>query len=292
MSFLRSLDTPQKLVKIMAPELMSSTFPQAQDLVTQRRERGLDRAIADSLTLAWRNLLRLSRLPAVLISVVLFPIIFLSGFLLAFQRLMMGQGLDYVQYLVPIITLQAMFFAAMGSATTLAGDLESGMILRCRALPISRVAVLGGLMLAYLVRAVIATAILITFAHVYGFRFHGNLLAILAYFSLTLLFTAVAVAGYAVLALKLRRPDVVNAFLIVPYTPLLLLSTGFSPAENFPVWLRPVVAYQPVSRVADALRALANGTEIWLSGLWALGWLVLLLVVLWAWAVQLYKQVS
>ncbi|MEO0824496.1 MAG: ABC transporter permease [Cyanobacteria bacterium J06635_15] len=264
----------------------------AQTLIAQRREAGIDRAIADSLTITWRNLIRLSRLPAVIVSVVLFPVIFLSGFLLSFQRLMAGQGIDYVQYLLPIITLQAMFFAAMGAAVALANDMESGMVQRCRAMPISRIAILGGLVLAYLVRAVIATAILLTFAHVYGFRFQTGILSILGYFALTLLFTATMVMGYAVFALKLRQPALVNALLIVPYTPLLLLSTGFSPADNFPVWLQPVVSLQPVSRTADALRALANGTDLLVPALWAVGWLVGLLLLLSAIAVRLYRQVS
>lgn len=264
----------------------------AQTLIAQRREAGVDRAIADSLTITWRNLIRLSRLPAVIISVVLFPIIFLSGFLLTFQRLMATQGINYVQYLLPIITLQAMFFAAMGAAVTLATDMESGMVQRCRAMPISRIAVLGGLVLAYLVRATIATTILLTFAHIYGFRFQAGLLSVLGYFALTLLFTAAAVMGYAVFALTLRQPALVNALLIVPYTPLLLLSTGFSPADNFPMWLRPLVSLQPVSRTADALRALANGTAWVEPTLWAVAWLGGLLLLLSAIAVRLYRQVS
>jgi ABC-2 type transport system permease protein len=263
---------------------------QAQHLVAQRREDGFKRAIADSATIAWRNLIRLTRLPAVVASVVLFPIIFLSGFLLSFQRLMGEQGLNYVQYLVPIITLQAMFFTAMGAATTLASDMETGMLQRCRAMPISRLAPLGGLVLAYLVRAVIATTILVSFAHVYGFRFHGGLLGLSAYYGLTLLFTAVAVTGYAVFALALGSPNLVNALLIVPYTPLLLLSTGFSPAENFPDWLQPIVAWQPVSRTADALRALAAGEPALGVSLVAMVWLLGIGGVMGWWAMGLYGR--
>ncbi|MUL39470.1 ABC transporter permease [Gloeocapsopsis dulcis] len=264
----------------------------AQTLVKLRHESGISRAISDSLLIAWRNLIRLSRTPAVIVSVLLFPILFFSGFLLAFERLMSFQGIDYVQYLVPIITLQAMFFTAMGSAVTLAKDIKTGMLQRCRAMPISRAAVLGGLILAYLVRAIAATIILLTFAHLYGFRFQTSFIAVLGYLALTLLFTTTAVAGYAVFALVLRQPDLVNSLLIVPYAPLLLLSTGFSPAENFPQWLQPIVQVQPVSYTAAALRALVNGTELLIPLLLSLVWLIGLLIVFGLIAVRLYQWVS
>lgn len=260
-------------------------------MVTTRRETGIQPAISDSLAIGWRNLIRLSRTPSAIVSVLLFPIIFLSCFLFAFQRFMVAQGINYIQYLVPIITLQAIFFTAMGAAVTLAKDVESGMIQRCRAMPISRVAILGGLMIAYLVRTVIATAILLLFAHIYGFRFETNVFSVIGYFGLAVLFGATAIAGYAALALKVRQLDLVQSLLIVPYAPFLLLSTGFSPAQNFPNWLQPFVQHQPVSYTAAALRAFSTsgqdlltplmGTLLWLSGL-----LVLLCFI----AVRLYKR--
>jgi ABC-2 type transport system permease protein len=260
----------------------------AQQIVKLRGRSGVKRAIVDSCIIAWRNLLRFSRLPAVLASVIVFPILFLSGFVLAFGQLMGTQGINYIQYLVPIITLQAMFFTAMGAALTLANDIKSGMLQRCRVMPISRIAVFGGLLIAYLVRAVIATMILVSFAHLYGFRFQVGFLSVIAYILLTLIFTTTAISGYAILALWLRQIDLVNSFLIVPYAPLLLLSSGFSPAENFPSWLQPFVRFQPVSQTAAALRAIANGENPTEPLLWALVWLLGLLVIFSVVVVRLY----
>ncbi|MGB3572782.1 MAG: hypothetical protein WBA01_12115, partial [Phormidesmis sp.] len=77
----------------------------------------------------------------------------------------------------------------------------------------------------------------------------------------------------------------------IPYVPLLLLSNGFSPTENFPTWLQPIVRYQPVSVTCDALRSLVAGTPdslplffyslIWLMGLW---------ILLGIWAEKAYKR--
>lgn len=265
----------------------------ARHLVAAHRESGIQYAIADSWAIGWRNLLRLSRTPAAIIAVLVFPIVFLTCFLFTFQRFMAVQDIDYIQYLVPIIALQAVFFTAMSAALTLSRDVKVGMAQRCRSMPISRVAVLGGLLIAYLVRALLATIILLLFAHLYGFRFQTGILSILGFLGLTLLFTAASVTGYSVLALKIRNPDLVQSLLIVPYAPLLLLSSGFTPAENFPTWLQPFVLHQPVSYTAAALRAFANsGQDLLLPLLWSLLWLTGLLFLFGWLSVRLYQQVS
>ncbi len=262
----------------------------AQQMIAQRQETGWQRAIDDSLLITGRNLIRLKRNPIVIVAIAIFPMVFLLGFWIVGQKLMAAQGVTYIQYLVPVINLQTLFFTGLGSAIMLAKDIETGMMERCRAMPISRVAVVTGLVLAYMVRAIVATVILLIVAWGLGFRFQGSALALLGYFSLVIIFTAACITGYSILALKLRDPDLVNAVSIIPYTPLLLLSNGFSPTENFPGWLQPFVRYQPVSITCDALRALVEGSGA--SGaLYAasLLWLLTLLIVLGVWSIRLYK---
>lgn len=265
----------------------------AQQMIAQRQETGWRRAIDDSLLITGRNLLRLKRNPIVIVAIAIFPMVFLLGFWIVGQKLMAAQGIDYIQYLVPIINLQALFFSGLGSAVMLAKDIETGMMQRCRAMPISRVAVVAGLVMAYMVRALLATLILLLVAYGLGFRFQGGLVALLGYFTLVITFTATCITGYSIMALKLRSPTLVEAVAIIPYTPLLLLSNGFSPTENFPDWLQPVVRYQPVSVTCDALRSLIVGSPD--SGplfIASAVWLLALLVGLGVWSVRLYKKLS
>ncbi|MGB7485348.1 MAG: ABC transporter permease, partial [Phormidesmis sp.] len=249
----------------------------AQQMIVQRQETGWKRALGDSLLITGRNLIRLKRNPIVIVAVAIFPIVFLAGFWLVGQKLMANQGVNYIQYLVPVINLQALFFSGLGSALMFAKDIESGMMNRCRVMPISRIATIAGLVMAYMVRALLATLVLLIVASaVFGFRFQGSLLAGLGYLILIVIFTATCITGYSILAIRLRRPDLVNSVAIIPYVPLLLLSNGFSPTENFPTWLQPIVRYQPVSVTCDALRSLVAGTPdslplffyslIWLMG--------------------------
>lgn len=263
----------------------------AQAMIGQRQETGWKRAIHDSLLITGRNLIRLKRNPIVVVAIAIFPMVFLLGFWIVGQKLMAAQGVNYIQYLVPIINLQALFFAGLGSAIMLATDIDTGMMKRCRVMPISRVAVIAGLVMAYLVRSLLATVVLLCVAYPLGFRFYGNAAEWLGYLSLVITFTAVCIIGYSVLALKLRNPSLVNAVAIIPYTPLLLLSNGFSPTENFPSWLQPIVRYQPVSVTCDALRSLVEGSAA--SGILfiqSLTWLVALGLGLGIWSVRLYKQ--
>lgn len=251
----------------------------ARQMVKKQQRSSIYRAFADSLIIGRRNLILLGRFPAAIVSIVLIPTLFLSGFLLTFERLMLVQGINYVQYLLPIIIIQAMFFTAMGSAINLASDLQIGMVQRCRAMPVSRLAVFGGLLIAYLVRGAISATILIYLAHFYGFRFQTGWLSIVGFMALILLFTTTAIAGYAVLTLIFKEPELVNSLSLVPYAPLLLLSTGFSPAENFPSWLQPIVRNQPISHIANALRSLAASDEFLHPLLWSLAWLLGVLAI-------------
>ena len=265
----------------------------AHEMVARRKETGWRRAVEDSWLITGRNLIRLKRNPIVIVAIAIFPMVFLLGFWIIGQKLFAAQGIDYLQYLLPIVNLQALYFAGLGSAIMLAKDIESGMMQRCRAMPISRVAVVAGLVAAYVVRGLLATMVLMAIAYALGFRFSGGLIAAIGYLILVLMFTATCIMGYSVLALKLRRPTLVDAVAIIPYTPLVLMSNGFSPTENFPAWLQPIVRYQPVSVTCDALRALVAGSEgslalfgasfLWLGGL---------LFLLGMWSVRLYRRLG
>ena len=272
------------------PAFQGDVSTLATAMIAQRKETGWKRAINDSLLITGRNLIRLQRNPIVIVAIAIFPMVFLLGFWIVGQKLMAADGVNYIQYLVPIINLQALFFAGLGSAIMLAKDIETGMIERCRAMPISRVAIIAGLVLAYMVRALLATLILLAVAYGLGFRFLSGPLALLGYFSLVMLFTVTCITGYSILALKLRSPTLVDAVAIIPYTPLLLLSNGFSPTKNFPEFLQPIVRHQPVSVTCDALRALVEGAagsgSLYLASFL---WLVTLWIALGVWSVRLYK---
>ena len=102
----------------------------------------------------WRNSVRLSRNSASLVSALVIPGVFMLAFWAVFGHAASRSGFDYALFLMAASMFQAVMFAAGGSAMALAVDVESGLLGRMRAMPIHAMVVIGGRMLADLVRSI------------------------------------------------------------------------------------------------------------------------------------------
>jgi ABC-2 type transport system permease protein len=222
-------------------------------------ERGVEAALRHGGLVAGRNVLVSVRHPRTVAAALVFPLIFFFGFLAVLRRSLEARGVDYEQYLPPIVVIQAMFFTGMSSAAVLADDRLRGLLDRCRSLPINRWAPLVGRVAADLARAAVSVAVLLAAALAVGFRFEAGAVAAVGFVLVALLFAVVACAGFGAVGLAARKPEAAIPTLMLPYLVLLMCSTGFVPVEGFPGWLQPVVRWQPVSLTAEALRALAGG---------------------------------
>ncbi|MFY1632862.1 ABC transporter permease [Solwaraspora sp. WMMB335] len=234
----------------------------------------------DSAILAGRHLRLMSRRPASVLGAVVLPLVFALLFFTVFGRVMQRAGIDYVFYLLPAVITQASFFTAMSSAILAAEDVTGGALRRLRAMPVGRAAPVLGLLGAEVARAALSIGVLVPLALALGFRFRGGPAATVGFVLFFLCFAAVLCTCFIALGLSLRRVEAVQAAVNLIYFPFLLLSTAFAPASAFPAWLRPVVEHQPVSRIVDAARALADtGAGTALPVLIAAAWLGGLLVV-------------
>jgi ABC-2 type transport system permease protein len=222
-------------------------------------ERGAGPALRHGGLVAARNVRVAVRNPRSVLATVVFPLIFFFGFLAVFRRTLEARGLDYEQYLPPIVVIQAMFFTGLASAAALADDRLRGLLERCRSLPINRWAPLVGRVAADVGRAAVSIAVLLAAATAIGFRFEAGPVAAAGFVAVALLFAVAACAAFGAVGLAAPDPQAVLPTLALPYLVLLMLSTGFVPVEGFPGWLQPVVRWQPVSLTAEALRALAAG---------------------------------
>lgn len=224
-----------------------------------RRESSMAAGLVDGRLLMARNITLLARNPASIGSIVVFPLIFLFGFFAVLGRSVERLGIDYQQYLPPVIVVRAMFFTGISSAYFLADDRATGMLERLRSMPLHRGAVIVGRVGADGVRAIVSMIVVLIAATVLGFRFQAGLGPALGFVGLVLLFALTVSAGCAVVGLTARNAEAASSTLLLPYLPLLMLSTGFVPLESFPGWIQPFVEWQPVSLTVDALRALADG---------------------------------
>ncbi|RBL87665.1 ABC transporter permease, partial [Streptomyces cavourensis] len=109
---------------------------------------GVVQSVRDSLVVAKRNLIRMSRIPEMLLFGVIQPVMFVVLFTYVFGGSMnIGGTTDpnvYKNFLMAGIFAQTVTFATAGSAAGIADDMQKGLVDRFRSLPMARGAVLTG----------------------------------------------------------------------------------------------------------------------------------------------------
>jgi len=235
--------------------------------------------LTQSWVLALRAVTLLRRDSAEMSGAVIAPLVFFAGFYVPMRGVMEQRGIDYVQWLPPIVVLQSMLFVAMSSADAIAADVQQGMFNRFRTMPLARLAPVAGRLGADLCRALLSFAAAIGTATAFGFRFRAGPGAAVGFLLLTVAFALCLSVGCIALGLVVGNPEHTASAMLVPQLLLTMLYTGFTPVTGFPGWIRPFVRDQPVSQAADALRALAAGGPTAHPVLVTSAWLVALLVV-------------
>ncbi|HNP57583.1 MAG TPA: ABC transporter permease [Gordonia sp. (in: high G+C Gram-positive bacteria)] len=215
-------------------------------------------AVTDTLLLAKRSIVLMSRRPISIIGAVVMPVMFATLFFTIFGRVMERAGMDFAQYLLPAIIMQAVFFSAMSGSVWAAEDASSGMSSRLRAMPIARSAPVIALLAGETVRGLFGSAILIAIGYAVGFRLETGVFGALALIGIIVVASVAIVLPYLVLGYALADPEATQAIGGVIYFPLLLVSTLFVPKRAYPGWLQPIVQNQPLSRVTEAMRAVST----------------------------------
>lgn len=200
------------------------------------------------------------------------PVAFFVCFHTPLQNRFEAAGVDYAQYLAPVILVQACLFTAIAASEVAAVDARAGTRERLMSLPMPRMAPVVGRMTWVATRMLISTASGMGVAAVFGFRLRGSVLDCVAIVAL-LVALAVAVSLLTDAIGTVVRGSVAGV-LMIPQLILVMASTGLVPAEGFPGWAQPFVRNQPVSVVTDAVRDLASGSGVdptaallWIAGL-------------------------
>src|ERR687886_3086184 len=101
-------------------------------------------AFADGAVVAKRNLIKIRRVPEILIWTTMSPIMFVLLFGLVFGSSIHIPGVSYREYLIAGIFAQTVIFGSTFTGVGLADDMTKGVIDRFRSLPMPRSAVLVG----------------------------------------------------------------------------------------------------------------------------------------------------
>jgi ABC transporter DrrB family efflux protein len=249
-------------------------------------------AIADTLVLAKRGLLRIPRQPDLLIGFTIQPVMFVLLFVYVFGGAIQTPGYDYVDFLMPGIITQSIAFGGFVTALGLSDDLKKGLIDRFRSLPMSRAAVLAGRTLADLATNALSLVVLVTVGVIVGFSFHNSVGEVVAGFALLLLFGYAFSWVFACIGLFVSSPEAANAVGFTAIFPLTFASSAFVPVDSMPDWLQKFAEVNPITVMVDAIRALWLGAPAGNSIVGALAWTAGFIAVFAPIAILRYRRVS
>jgi len=255
------------------------------------RRIGVRQALANGLTLAWRNVTQLKHSPEKLMDVTLMPIIFLVLFLYVFGGVVAGNTHAYLELLLPGLVGQMAMFASMGLGTALCEDIHKGVFDRFRSLPVARSAPLLGAVIGDTVRFCVVMAVLTAFGSALGFRFHTSALAIIAAYALAYVFYLAMCWVSVVVGLLAPSPETVQGISFIWTMPLVFGSSVLlSNTSTMPGWLQAWVKINPVTHLADSVRALTIGGPLGMHAVYALAWAAGIVIVAFPLAMSMYRR--
>jgi ABC-2 type transport system permease protein len=260
---------------------------------TARRAPGRH-AVADAVTMTWRNLLTSVRLPQLLVFSTIQPIMLVLLFRYVFGNSinLSDPSVDYVDYLMPGVFVQATVFGALGTGVGLAEDLNKGLVERFRSLPMARSAVLAGRTIADATRNAFVLVLMTGVGLLVGFRIHGGVPAYVAALALVLLFTYALSWLAATVGLGASNGEAAQAALFPLVFPLVFASSAFVDTSFMPGWLQAFANHQPVTVTIDAARNLVLGQPIGWSVVGSIAWSLGLIAVFGPLAVRRYRRAA
>jgi ABC-2 type transport system permease protein len=234
--------------------------------------------LTDTRTLLHRNLLHALRYPAMSLSSLLMPLIFLLLFRYAFgNTLGAGIGGPYINYLAPGMLIMTATSSMVSTAVSVCTDMTEGIVDRLRTMSISRFALLAGHVVGNWIQALLAMGVLLGVAVAVGFRPRADALHWLGAIGVAAL-TAWALTWVAMaMGLSAKAPEGASS-LPMPVILLPFLGSGFVPATSMSPGLRQFAEYQPFTPITETLRGLLLGTHIGTDWIQVVGWCVALTV--------------
>lgn len=212
--------------------------------------------MADTAVIARRNVIKIVRVPELLVFVLISPIMFVLLFAYVFGNSIEIEGSNYREFLIAGIFAQTVVFGATFTGAGIAEDMQKGIISRFRSLPMSRVAVLAGRTISDVVYNFASIVIMSITGLLVGWRIRGSFLDAIAGFALLLVFAYAISWIMALVGLVVPSPEVVNNASFIVIFPMTFVANTFVPAESLPAPLRVFAEWNPVSSVTQAAREL------------------------------------
>lgn len=217
----------------------------------------------DLFTVAGRALRAIPREPESIIPALIIPLFFFAVNTGSLSEISSFAGIDnYYAFQLPV----AIVFAVTGisRASALVTDIKSGYFDRLLMSPISRVALLLGLMIADFALVIALSIPVLILGMAVGVDFATGFLGMLAFLLISGLW-GLAFTGFPyAIALKTGNPAAVNSSFLL-FFPFSFLTTSFLPIEALSGWLATAAKYNPVTYLLDGLRSIITTGWEWAS---------------------------
>ncbi len=213
-------------------------------------------AVSDGFVVAKRNLIKIKRVPDLLVFTTLQPIMFVLLFAYIFGGAIPVRGSSYREFLMAGIFAQTVVFGATITGAGLADDIKKGIIDRFRSLPMSPSAVLFGRTLSDVLNNVIVVAVMSLTGLAVGWRIRTSVPEALGGFLILLVFAYAFSWVMAMVGLLAPSPEVVNNAAFIVIFPLTFAANTFVPISTLHGVLLSFAEWNPVSAVTEAARRL------------------------------------
>jgi len=252
-------------------------------------------AASDAMAITRRNLIKYLRVPNLIVFSTVQPVMFVLLFAYVFGgaiKSALPPGVHYIDFLMPGIVVQTVVFGSTQTGVGLAEDMTKGIIDRFRSLPMARSAVLAGRTISDTVRNLVVVLLMVTVGTLIGFRIHTGVLPAVVALGVALGFGFAMSWISATIGLVLRDVETAQSASFVWIFPLVFASSVFVPLRTMPGWLQTFARANPITNVANALRALTLGGATTRPLLYALAWLSAILVTFARVATRQYRKVA
>jgi ABC-2 type transport system permease protein len=218
------------------------------------------RAFADGSVVAKRNLIKIKRLPELLIWTTMSPIMFVLLFAYIFGSSIKIPGVNYREYLIAGVFAQTVIFGSTFTGAGLAEDITKGIIDRFRSLPMARSAVLIGRTSSDILYNSTSILVMSITGLIVGWRIRTSPMEAIGGFLLLLLFSYSISWIMAYVGLKVSSVEVVNNASFIFIFPMTFIANTFVRSDLLPGPLRTFAEWNPVSSLAQAVREAFGNT--------------------------------
>ena len=187
------------------------------------------------------------------------PVVWLALFSRVFEGLVDLPGFttdSYLQFFAPGVIIMTVLFGSAWTGMNMIQDKDLGILDKMLASPVSRVSIVLGRVFGSVATLVVQSLIIFLLAWVMGIDIATGVPGVL----LTVLIVVLLGLGFAGLsnglAILMKRPDPLIAFVSFLTLPLMFLSSAMMPSNLLPGWIQTAKTFNPVNHAVESVRSL------------------------------------